>query len=37
LNVRPVYHTLARHLRGEVEVVPGVPTALNRALLAGEA
>lgn len=36
LNVRPVYHTLAHHLRGEVEVVRGVPTALNRALLAGE-
>lgn len=36
LNTQPLYHTLRRHLRGPVEVVKGVPTALSRALLADE-
>ncbi|MDQ7029555.1 MAG: menaquinone biosynthesis protein [Ardenticatenia bacterium] len=36
LNTQPLYSTLDRHLRGPVRVVRGVPTALNRALMADE-
>lgn len=36
LNVEPLYDGLEGLLRGRVEFVRGVPTALNRALLAGE-
>ncbi len=36
LNTQPLYFTLDRHLRGPVHVVRGVPTALNRALVADE-
>lgn len=36
LNTQPLYYTLHRHLRGPVEVVRGVPTALSRALFANE-
>ncbi len=36
LNVRPLYDGLETMLHGEVTLVQAVPTALNRALLAGE-
>lgn len=36
LNVRPLYDGLADQLHGDVALVRGVPTALNRALATGE-